>query len=265
MYGELFTKFLSVLNLIYSVAGELANFDWDLFFAPFILLCSTLPIKPKPDDSLPKKRLTKLERQQFKLEENLTEVLFGSLLGDLFIQKDKLHPNRNSRLRFSQSIAHKDYIYHLFELFKSYCGSGPTIINQLPDKRTGNVSTAIFFVTYSLPCFNFLHEMFYPEGKKIVPLNVQSLLTPTSLGYWICDDGSLCKTSGRLTICTDSFTLDEVNLLANTLNEKWNLECYINKTSNGGFRIIIPKRSLPILQNLLNPIMPSMMLHKIGL
>jgi hypothetical protein len=119
--------------------------------------------------------------------------------------------------------------------------------------------------------------MFYPEGKKVVPLNIgwpkqlivwappQSLLTPTSLGYWICDDGSLCKTSGRLTICTDSFTLDEVTLLANTLNGKWNLECYINKSSNGGFRIIIPKRSLPILQNLLNPVMPSMMLHKIGL
>jgi hypothetical protein len=133
------------------------------------LLCSALPIKPKPDDSLPKKILTKLERQQFKLKENLKEVLVGNLLGDLYIQKDKPHQNINSRLRFAQSIAHKDYIYHLFELFKIYCGGEPTIINQLPDKKTGKVSTAIYFVTYTLPCFNELHEFFYPEGIKVVP------------------------------------------------------------------------------------------------
>jgi hypothetical protein len=42
MYSELFTNSLSVLNLIYSASGELVNLDWDFFFTPFIMLCSTL-------------------------------------------------------------------------------------------------------------------------------------------------------------------------------------------------------------------------------
>lgn len=178
MYSGLFTNFLSILNLTYSAYGILVSPDWYFF-----LLCFALPVKPKPDDNLPKKRLTQLERQQFKLKESLKEVLFGNLLGDLYIQKDKLVPNRNPRLRFTQSVEHKDYIFHLFELLESYCGSEPRIIDQLPDKRTGKVSTTIYFITYSLPCFNELYELFYPEGKKIVPSNIGSLLTLTSLAY----------------------------------------------------------------------------------
>jgi hypothetical protein len=100
---------------------------------------------------------------------------------------------------------------------------------------------------------------------RVVPANIGDLLTALGLAYWICDDACFCKTSGRLIICTDSFSLDEVTLLANTLNAKWDLECYINKTSNGDYRIIIPRSSLPKLQSLLKDIMPPMMLYKIGL
>jgi hypothetical protein len=66
-------------------------------------------------------------------------------------------------------------------------------------------------------------------------------------------------------ICTDSFSFEEVQLLANTLNDKWNLQCYIIKKNNNKYRIHIPRRSLEILQNLLKDIMPPMMRHKIGL
>jgi hypothetical protein len=48
-------------------------------------------------------------------------------------------------------------------------------------------------------------------------------------------------------------------------NEKWDFKCYINKTNNGGYKIVIPRKSLPILQHLLKDIVPSMMKHKIGL
>ena len=32
--------------------------------------------------------------------------------------------------------------------------------------------------------------MFYPEGKKIVPLEIGKYLNPKGLAYWIMDDGS---------------------------------------------------------------------------
>lgn len=66
-------------------------------------------------------------------------------------------------------------------------------------------------------------------------------------------------------LCTDSFTKGEVELLADTINEKWDLKCYIRRTNNGGYRIIIPSYSVSKLQGLLKDIMPPMMLYKIGL
>ena len=83
----------------------------------------------------------------------------------------------------------------------------------------------------------------------------------------MCDDGTWDKQKRHVRICTESFTLAEVNLLANTLNDKWDLKCYINKkgTNLEGYRIIIPSYSVPHLQALLKDIMPPMMMHKIGL
>lgn len=50
-----------------------------------ISLSSLVPIKPAEDK--PSRRLTKVERLQIKLPENLKEILVGLLLGDLCCQK----------------------------------------------------------------------------------------------------------------------------------------------------------------------------------
>lgn len=74
----------------------------------------------------------------------------------------------------------------------------------------------------------------------------------------------LTPQKGCVYLCTNSFSLPEVNLLIKTLNEKWDLKCTINKQGNA-FVIKIPPKSLPILQSLLKDIIPAMMKHKIGL
>ena len=66
----------------------------------------------------------------------------------------------------------------------------PKITNRLPDKRTGKIYSRISFNTYSLPCFNEFYNLFYSEGKKVVPVNILELLSPLSVAYWLCDDGS---------------------------------------------------------------------------
>ena len=68
------------------------------------------------------------------------------------------------------------------------------------------------FKTFSLPCFNELHNIFYPLGKKVVPLDTNSLLTPLGLCYWLSDDATFDKTNSVVVICTDSFSLEEVEL-----------------------------------------------------
>ena len=136
---------------------------------------------------------------------------------------------------------------YLYDLFKGFCPSGPTILVHAPDKRTGKVYSAIYFISYTLPCFIPLHEDFYVAGKKVVPLDIAERLTPLGLCYWICDDGFWDANSRRVALCTESFTPVEVQLLVNVLNPRqqpqrllglvfylsrcelmWNLKFHIN-------------------------------------
>lgn len=63
-------------------------------------------------------RLTKLEQASIILPNNLKDIIIGTSLGDLFIEKTSI--NGNARLIFRQSIIHKEYLEHLFYLFKNY-------------------------------------------------------------------------------------------------------------------------------------------------
>jgi hypothetical protein len=139
------------------------------------------------DTQLKLKFLTKAERSMFSLSADLKAILVGLTLGDLNIQKHGR--SVNATLRFEQGLVHKDYIYHLYDLLEKFCRSIPKTTNRLPDKRTGKIYTRVAFKTRSLPCFNELYDLFYCEGKKIVPLNIGDLFSPLSLAYLIADDG----------------------------------------------------------------------------
>jgi hypothetical protein len=214
------------------------------------------------DTQLKLKFLTKAERSMFSLTADLKAILVGLLLGDLHARKQDR--NVNAWLCFEQGLVHEEYVMHLYELFKSYCRSVPKTTNRLPDKRTGKIYSRVTFTTMALPCFNELYELFYVNGKKVIPSNIGELLKIGGLAYWICDDGCFVERDQVIYLGTDSFALAEVELLVSVLTDKFNLKCTINKHGNG-FRIRISQKSLPIIQALLAPPMPSMMRFKIGL
>jgi hypothetical protein len=183
-----------------------------------------------------KNYLTQAERSQFTLSDQLHSILVGLCLGDLYIRICK--SGKNPTLVFKQGLVHEEYLLHLYTLFQNFSTQGPKTENPKPHAGTGKVYSAISFRTYALPCFAPLYELFYVAGKKIVPSNVFELITPLSLCYWICDDGSFCKRYRILTLATQSFTPAEVELLTKVLTDKFNLKCTINKSS-GAFKIRI--------------------------
>lgn len=205
-------------------------------------------------------RLSKEQKAKFTLSGELKEISIGLLLGDLNAQKR----NVSTRLRFGQSTKHKEYLYVLYRLFMNYCLTEPRVYVHATHKVTGMIYSSITFQSLSLPCFNELYDLFYLDGRKRVPSDIGSLLTPLGLAYWICDDGSFDKKGGFVVLCTESFTTVEVEVLINVLNSKFDLKCYKSRKGDS-YRIVITSDSVLHLQGLLKDIMPSMMLYKIGL
>ena len=180
------------------------------------------------------------------------EVLYGLILGDLFISRKN---SENAFIRFEQSIIHREYIEHLFERFKYLCTATASL--KTAERKAFNTSS-IYFTTRQLTAITELHKLFYNEGKKIVPLNIGSLLTERSLAFWAMDDGDNHR-SGYI-FNTSGFTLEDVKVLQAVLYDNWQLETSIHSRN----RIYIRSTSKNKFLSLIRPHFRNSMLYKIA-
>jgi LAGLIDADG DNA endonuclease family len=222
--------------------------------------------KPKMPNNInllyPVRFYRKSAKYNLELNAELKKIIIGLMLGDLFAEKR--NPNSNTRLQFKQSVKNKVYIDHLYFLFKDYCNSEPkktTSIDKRPGKKELNVS--IKFWTQSLPCLNQLRILFYNDsGKKIIPLNLDKLITARSLAYWAMDDGY--KSANGFYFCTESYTLEDNNKLRELLKNQFNLDCGIHKHTNG-HRLYVFSSSKSILLNIIKPYLIEHFYYKFDL
>lgn len=190
------------------------------------------------------------KKANLELSNDLDEIIIGSMLGDLSAEKPGV--KSNTRLQFKQSIKNKLYIEHLYLLFQEFCGSKPLEMSSF-DNRPNKMKeySSIKFQTLSLPCFNKYRELFYNlNGVKIIPKNLDMLLTERGLAYWIMDDGY--KSVNGFYLCTESYTLEDHQVLVSVLRNKFHLNCNIHKTTNGS-RIYIFGNSRDRLLELIKP------------
>jgi len=209
-------------------------------------------------------RLSPSERTAIKLPDEIKDILVGILLGDAHIVRRS--PTGNSRLVYAQTaIKHKEYFDYVFSFFTSYCVSDYKPQSRIVvDNRTQKTYSAISFTTMQLPCFNEYRELFYNlDKKKIIPENINELLTPRGLAFWIMDDGS--RQGSGVHISVYGFSNTDVDKLMFTLQDKFNLRCSIHYNKEKKPRIYIFKESMVTLITLVKPYFIKEMLYKLGL
>jgi hypothetical protein len=109
------------------------------------------------------------------------EALIGIILGDGFIEKSK--PAHNARIRIEQSYPEKsEYLKSLHELLEPLTAMEPTLLTR-NNKKRGTITQSLYFRTLAMPCLNFYHELFYKDNIKVIPRNLEELLTARGLAY----------------------------------------------------------------------------------
>lgn len=210
--------------------------------------------------------------KKINIKQTQKDIICGTLLGDSKVIANK---NKTASIFFEQSESHKLYLSYIFAEMGNLVNKTELIEQKRLDKRYNKVNVSYWFSTKSTEILYPFYTLFYKETEdtnkyyKIVPDCIYELLSPRALAYWICDDGSKVKRGG-VTLCTDSFTQQEVLTLKYVLEAKFNLICTIhkkkNRTGNGRiyYRIYISGRSLPLLVSLVQEYMHPSMLYKIN-
>ena len=195
------------------------------------------------------------------------EVLVGHILGDGHIQQTR--PTFNARIIAKQSTIHTEFLQHLYDIFESLCNSPPKI-TQTFYKKTGNIHESISFTTRSLPCLNIYRKLFYNDKVKVVPSNIDELLTPIGLAIWIIGDGSKVHNFDSLLFHTGLFTLDDIQLLIKALKLNFDIDCtyQFRRFSSKNIKIYciyVRTKSINKLRKLVTPHIVPSILYKIGL
>jgi hypothetical protein len=195
--------------------------------------------------------------------------LVGHMLGDGAMRY--LPTTKYPMFRFVQSAAKFPYIWSVYNLLSHYCNAFLKLDTYM---TKDTVCYSIALVTRHLACFAPIFHMFYTKvgtkWVKTISVDILPYITPTTLAYWIMDDGSWADYGTKLH--TQGFTHDEVLLLVQMLHHNLGLVCSIQKCSktnrkykDRGYMILIRAQSTRLLRTLVTPHMHPSMMYKIGI
>lgn len=189
----------------------------------------------------------------------LEQAVIGNILGDAWLERKS--PKANARFRFEQaSPKHDERFYYIYKIYALFC-AGNSRTRVRTDSRSGKVYSMNIFTTRAIPFFTYYYELFYINGVKTIPSNIRSLLTPVAVAFWIMDDGHV---NSGLTLNTQGFSIEGVNLLVARLNDNFNIHSYLRMEKDQP-TIYIPKKDAAILAEVVLPYMHPSTHYKLGL
>ncbi len=193
--------------------------------------------------------------------ERITNILIGSILGDGYLTL--FHgQSRRSSLEVKGDDKNLMYLQWLRnELISLEC-------SELKPKKNYHQH---LFRTRKSEELGRLRELFYPEGYKIIPKNIHSLLThPLTLAVWYQDDGSLdarSKYHFNATFATHCFSFIDCQLLVDALHNNFGLDVRVNKCTMRGklrYKLYVTAASMDRFIWLIKPYIVPCFRYKIG-
>ena len=155
------------------------------------------------------------------------QVVIGTLFGDGSLQRLKTE-TRNSRLRVTHKEADKEYLFWKYNLLRP---SG--VFLRPPSYRFNHKGFGSwYFQSRHLPIFTAYRRVFYPNGIKVVPLEMLDKLELLGLAVWYMDDGSLSKHKKHVDFSVEGFGLTGVNIIRKWFEERFGLQPVLVSTGN---------------------------------
>jgi len=149
------------------------------------------------------------------------QILLGSILGDGCIMD---RDSRNPIYTESHSIHQMEYLsWKQTKMFPFMKGL-----------EIGHKQVSVMMRSRALPQLGFYRGVFYPAGKKIIPVESLHWFDDLALAVWFMDDGTHSKHECQYSIATCGFDVRTNGMLQGWLAEKYDLYFHVSFNKGDG-------------------------------
>lgn len=188
------------------------------------------------------------------LNETQLAVIYGSIMGDAYLQSN----GTNARLRFEHSLNQEKYILWKFSFLKNIFAESAIVKINRTHPITKQEYKYVRCQSKTLPELKKIRDIFYPEGKKIVPLNLKEYLAePISLAVWFMDDGYYYLRDKCGYLYLGNVSKAEADICCNVLKDNFNLVTKV-LAKKKGYALYFPRVEMLKLKDIISEyIIPS--------
>ena len=187
-------------------------------------------------------------------------VVIGSVLGDSFLQKTGTN---NARLRLEHSLKQQDYLLWKCKILKNFFQKKPEILKRF-NLKFGKSYQYVRNQSYSDLEFGKLRQLFYVDGKKVIPTKISKLLKdPLSLAVWFMDDGYYYPRDKIAYIYLPKYDHDSINNLLIALKINYGLSPQLKIKKRGEYVLIFTVKDTEKLIQIIKPYIIKSMSYKI--
>ena len=200
-------------------------------------------------------------KQRLILKPEHHHLIIGAILGDGCL----CFPGRShhANLTIEHGEDQKEYVWWKYELLKAWVLTPPREVLRTYHKDRTRTLVSWRFSTISHPVFTSYQKLFYRNGIKTIPENINDLIAhPLALAVWFMDDGS--RNKDVLFLSTQNFVLQEQEQLRRCLWERFSISSTLNFHSHSKgkklYRIRLTREGSKRAGQLTSPyVLPSLM------
>lgn len=176
--------------------------------------------------------MIKQDLSSFLIQEK--DILDGHLIGDASVYVTGTDCKRDAVI--THCSKYREYLEWIIANTQTFSSSK---INEYDvfDERTKKTYHRCTIKSWSHPLLTERRRLWYPEGKKIIPDEIE--ITPRLILRWYLDDGTWHKQG--LYLCTNAYSIEANQLLSWKLAETTNCVVKVHKHSKDSYRLFIPK------------------------
>jgi hypothetical protein len=186
------------------------------------------------------------------------EVIVGSVLGDGTLYDQA----KGAFLRIKHKEGQKEYLEYKMAILGEFISDAGIVYTETV--AGGKTFGQFYACTVPNMYLKSLRKLSYQVSKRVIS-DLIPLLGPLGLAILWCDDGSYMeKKMGSL--YTLNFSWEDNQLLANYLEEKFDIECYVKKWDDKKPYpyIYITVNGMKVMKEIIRDYIPPSMLYKIG-